>query len=1346
MNILVFSFFPAYVPASNGGESRLYSFYKELSKYHNVTLLSSAHVGGEEEKINHGVNFSERRIPKDHRFYDIWQHYEAISSGGDISAPCIAELAKYPTLMHDAYLEEYEVSDVIIHDSPFMIGFDLFARCDSKLRIYNSYNCEYSLYKQLHPSSKSSEILDVVRAVEQKTIDCVDVLSVCSEVDIEKFSEVYGTKTKTKIIPHGIELKPSVEKEPNTTHWEDSRLQTVFLGSGHPPNVEAANFIVEELAPKLVDVDFHILGSCLKGEVSYPKNVHNHGFVDADKKQTILDSCSLALNPMISGSGASLKILDFFSAGLPVLSTKFGMRGIDAKAGKHFFEADKAEFSESIQSLNNQREQLCLVGQAGRTLVNNKYTWTSIVAKAEKWIKIELEKNKKNVKPKCLVLNDYNSFSGVGGGATRTRGLYSNVEKYYDILFVCFSENNQLLFEKFSDSTTVIQIPKTDAHISELVEVNSQFHVSADDIVASRNVLKNTLFLGVYEKLKRNVSKIIIEHPYMGGLPIAFGDSFIYSSQNNESELKARLLVDHPQGKELVDDTVYLESLVLNRASLTIAVSEEDAYQFSEGKSGGGPVCVVRNGAGEAIYNSDVDALKSEIKPKISESSVVFLGSAHMPNIQSAQYILEVLAPSCENIDFHIIGSACDALSSKANNVILWGIVNEEMKCAIMQSCKLALNPMLSGSGSNVKLADYLSNGLFCVSTDFGVRGYPKSITPHTTVCDLDDFASTIAELINNEVLFSSTEREKRLKLFNEQLAMKTLANKFSDLIKKLDRPRKKILYVAYRYGYPELGGAEVNLEKFIRHLSNTGEYDIDIVAPKVSHISSVSRFSESYSYADDFCAPIDMPNVNFYRFSIDESSDNRGQQLIEAWYAQPKVEKNLSDGITANYSRNGVTWGWGEQEGEERILRWAFLECGLFVTEANHVQVSGYTPREIVTTVYQGEVLVAGPFVLSGSFIIDFDLPSPGNVEIFTSGSRIEEDCRPLGALISSIIVGNAVLDLTLPTLIKENLFSVRPDCLIDYIHSSSENCRNGLSLTDIRGPFSSKLENYVRDHVHEYNLVLTNNNVFKPAVYAIDCAKNANVPTILIPHAHLDDDFYHFPDFIESCQQSDLVLAVPQGACDFLESKGCNVEYMPAGCDVNEAYSDSDLREFEKVWDKDIDFILCLGRKSPAKGYSDIISAIEEINRDGTNLHLVMIGPDDDGAVINSKYVTYLGRQPREVLRGALMKSLTLCNMSSSESFGIVLFEAWLAGKPVVVNQNCMAFQDFAVHEENALLVNKSNLASELTRIVKDERLRDRLANKGKSICDKYSWDSVCYEFEKKVSRLINGIAHLT
>ena len=112
-------------------------------------------------------------------------------------------------------------------------------------------------------------------------------------------------------------------------------------------------------------------------------------------------------------------------------------------------------------------------------------------------------------------------------------------------------------------------------------------------------------------------------------------------------------------------------------------------------------------------------------------------------------------------------------------------------------------------------------------------------------------------------------------------------------------------------------------------------------------------------------------------------------------------------------------------------------------------------------------------------------------------------------------------------------------------------------------------------------------------------------------------------------------------------------------------------------------------------------------------------MIGPDDDNHPVNSACVSYLGAQPRAIVRGALMSCKALVNMSSSESFGIVLLEAWMAGKPVIVNGSCAAFHDLASNHYNALIVDDAlSLQEAIARLMDDPELCNRLAKNGKEI----------------------------
>ena len=54
----------------------------------------------------------------------------------------------------------------------------------------------------------------------------------------------------------------------------------------------------------------------------------------------------------------------------------------------------------------------------------------------------------------------------------------------------------------------------------------------------------------------------------------------------------------------------------------------------------------------------------------------------------------------------------------------MMGMVSEVEKRAWLSAATVGLNPIVYGSGSNLKLAEYVLNGLGVVSTNFGVRGW----------------------------------------------------------------------------------------------------------------------------------------------------------------------------------------------------------------------------------------------------------------------------------------------------------------------------------------------------------------------------------------------------------------------------------------------------------------------------------------------------------------------------------------------------------------------------------------------------------------------------------------------
>ena len=86
----------------------------------------------------------------------------------------------------------------------------------------------------------------------------------------------------------------------------------------------------------------------------------------ADPGQWLRDS-SLAVNPTVSGSGVNIKLVEYLSVGVPVVSTTKGMSGLGLTAGEDLAVADSPEdFAHAVLGLLADRDRSQRTGAAGR--------------------------------------------------------------------------------------------------------------------------------------------------------------------------------------------------------------------------------------------------------------------------------------------------------------------------------------------------------------------------------------------------------------------------------------------------------------------------------------------------------------------------------------------------------------------------------------------------------------------------------------------------------------------------------------------------------------------------------------------------------------------------------------------------------------------------------------------------------------------------------------------------------------------------------------------------------------------------------------------------------------------
>ena len=207
--------------------------------------------------------------------------------------------------------------------------------------------------------------------------DAAAVFSV-SFHDQERF-EANGIPTR--VIPHGMETEPTLphvdggQIPPELQRLQEARskgaISCLFIGSSLRCNLEAVEEI-RKIAASLVnraDIRFVIAGACLpRGD--YGDKITALGPVEESILLQLYRLTDLVLAPLISGTGTSLKVLEAFIHGKPLLSTRVGVRGHPVQDGRDCIVCDDLErFPEIILALSGDPARRRKLGESGRQFV-----------------------------------------------------------------------------------------------------------------------------------------------------------------------------------------------------------------------------------------------------------------------------------------------------------------------------------------------------------------------------------------------------------------------------------------------------------------------------------------------------------------------------------------------------------------------------------------------------------------------------------------------------------------------------------------------------------------------------------------------------------------------------------------------------------------------------------------------------------------------------------------------------------------------------------------------------------------------------------------------------------------
>ena len=385
--ILVLSTYSIF-PPRGGGQHRLYNLYKNLAKQFDITVLSLVELGKP-----HTDNYLENGlrticIPQSEKHARLqWDIEKKIKLG--LFDVLSIENAVYSTKYVEKVREFAKMSDIIICSHPYL--FNLVMKDNERQTVvYDSIDIEFiqkSAY--LKKSNVKNNLIDLIWDIEKRACEGSDIIFAISSEEKKALSKLYDIPIeKIFVVPNGVDTKKIIFSTTEEISKQKQLLglsnytTVLFIGSWHPPNLEALEFIVNKLAPKRKDCIFLIIGSIndyykSQSWKKYPKSVLAFDVVSEREKIEIYKAADVALNPMMSGSGTNLKMLDYMAAGIPIISTPIGARGL-LEINDSIITTELEGFNEALNDIIAGKTNIEHIRKNARQIVDKFYDWDKI--------------------------------------------------------------------------------------------------------------------------------------------------------------------------------------------------------------------------------------------------------------------------------------------------------------------------------------------------------------------------------------------------------------------------------------------------------------------------------------------------------------------------------------------------------------------------------------------------------------------------------------------------------------------------------------------------------------------------------------------------------------------------------------------------------------------------------------------------------------------------------------------------------------------------------------------------------------------------------------------------------
>lgn len=394
MKVLWFSFFVPY-PPRGGNLQRSFNLIRQISKSYDVYLIAFNQQGytrqfllkAEQElkKYCSGVEFWQ--LPYRWRGPMWWIRllcsplWRAPFASRAVWSPKLAERWRRTLEVHPGALLHYDSPDV-----------GLFQAAPGFRKILNHHNCESALIERQAEAESNFFKKFYLRmyarkqaGLERDICGTFDVNVAVSELDVENLRKKCP-QAHFHVVENGTDLDYF-----HPIKDEEEPMSLVFAASlDWHPNVSAVEYFAAEVWPllkrKCAAAKLFLAGRNPAPGILQLANSDPGIIVEANPEDTRpwLARGSVYICPIREGGGTRLKLLDAMAMGKAIVSTSVGCEGLEVKNGEHLMIVDSPqEFADVTFRLMEDGVLRRKLGEAGRTLIEERYGWQRISTRLE---------------------------------------------------------------------------------------------------------------------------------------------------------------------------------------------------------------------------------------------------------------------------------------------------------------------------------------------------------------------------------------------------------------------------------------------------------------------------------------------------------------------------------------------------------------------------------------------------------------------------------------------------------------------------------------------------------------------------------------------------------------------------------------------------------------------------------------------------------------------------------------------------------------------------------------------------------------------------------------------------